>query len=57
MQESNVQSDHRDFLSTTGGNLKRAKYFNNVIGEYFFDVLLENLSILTKILIITFSAN
>ena len=51
MQESNLQSDHRDFLSTTGGKLKREKYFNNVIGEYFFDVPLENVSILTTILI------
>jgi hypothetical protein len=35
-----LKADHRRFLDA-GGNVKRAKYYNNVIGEYFFDIPLE----------------
>ncbi len=32
-------------MSKAGGNLKQAKHFNNVIGDYIFDIPLENVSV------------
>ena len=40
-----LQSDHKKFISIAGGNLKKAKEFNNVIGDYFFDIPLENVRV------------
>ncbi len=40
-----LQKVHSNFMSKAGGNLKQAKHFNNVIGDYFFDIPLENVSI------------
>ena len=37
-----LHSDHSDFVSSGGGHVKRAKFFNNVIEDYFFDIPLEN---------------
>ena len=39
-----LRSDHSDFVSSGGGDVKKAKFFNNVIEDYmyFFDILLEN---------------
>ena len=37
-----LSSDHSNFVSSGGNDLKNAKFYNNVIEEYFFDVPLEN---------------
>ena len=37
-----LHSDHSDFVSSGGSHVKRAKFFNNVIEDYFFDIPLEN---------------
>ena len=34
-----LSSDHSDFLSSGGGDVKKAKLFNK---DYFFDIPLEN---------------
>ena len=33
-----LKLDHNSFLFTGGGDLKKAKLFNNVIEEYFFNI-------------------
>ena len=39
-----LKSDHSKFLSDGGGDIRKAKFFNNVIEEYFFDIPLENVT-------------
>ena len=38
--------DYSRFISQGGGYIKMAKKYNNVIGPYFFDIPLENVSYL-----------
>ena len=39
-----LKSDHSRFLAEGGGDIRKAKLFNNVIEDYFFDVPLENVT-------------
>ena len=39
---STLSEDYESFSSEGGGDLKNAKFFNNVIQPYFFDIPLEN---------------
>lgn len=39
-----IQADHREFLAS-GGDLKKAKHYNNVIDTHFLDINLDHVSI------------
>jgi hypothetical protein len=36
-----IREDHQRFLTEGKGNIKKAKLFNNVISEHFFDIAVE----------------
>ena len=37
-----LRSDHASFLESGGGDLRKAKEYNNAIGEPLFDIPLDN---------------
>lgn len=37
-----LQQDHQRFMEEGGGNLKKAKLFNNVISKHFFDIPIDS---------------
>ena len=40
-----LASDHASFLENGGGDLKKAKQYNNTIGETLLDIPLDNVHI------------
>ncbi len=37
-----LQDDHQKFLEEGGGDLKKAKFYNNVITDHFFDIPIDS---------------
>lgn len=45
-----LRDDHQRFLVNGGGDIKKAKFYNNAITKYFFDIPINSVCTLYKVL-------